>query len=322
MPESVKKILVTGGAGFIGSHLVESLLASGFLVRVLDNFSTGRSVNLPADHSGLEIVQGDVADRQVVDQAVQGVTAIVHLAAVASVQASVEDPAGTHAANFIGTLNLLEACRLHKVRRFLFASSAAVYGNGAPLPISEQAPVQPLTPYAADKLASEYYLDFYSREYGLEPGIFRFFNVFGPRQDPSSPYSGVISIFVDRALKKKAITIFGDGEQTRDFIYVADLVTILVKALTCQSLESGPVNVGTATQTSLLELVDQLRALVGRSIAATHQPPRQGDVKHSLADISLLRERFAFQQGFSFGRGLQELVAYLDEGVRGNKQDQ
>ncbi len=313
MPKSKKKILVTGGAGFIGSHLVERLLAHGFLVRILDDFSTGKSANLPQNQAGLEIVEGDVADSQVVDQAVQGVGAIVHLAAVASVQASVEDPAGTHASNFMGTLNLLEACRRHQVRRFLFASSAAVYGNGAPLPISETAPVQPLTPYASDKLASEHYLDFYGREYGLEPGIFRFFNVFGPRQDPSSPYSGVISIFVNRALSQQPLTVFGDGHQSRDFIYVTDLVAVLFKALTAQTLASGPVNVGTGTQTSLLELIAQLRALVGRPIAVTHQPARQGDVKHSLADISLLRERFSFQQEVSFAQGLQQLVEASQE---------
>lgn len=311
MSQITPKILVTGGAGFIGSHLVDRLLGDGLPVRILDNFSTGTHANLPQDCSGLEIIKGDVADSQVVEQAVQGVTAIVHLAAVASVQASVEDPAGTHASNFIGTLNLLEACRRHGVRRFLFASSAAVYGNGAEPPISEDAPVQPLTPYASDKLASEYYLDFYGREYGLEPGIFRFFNVFGPRQDPSSPYSGVISIFVDRCLARQPLTIYGDGCQTRDFIYVTDLVTILVKALTAPSLAGGPVNVGTGIQTSLLELVDQLSSLLGQAIEVSHLPSRQGDVKHSLADISRLEERFSFQHGVDFGRGLQELVAYL-----------
>ncbi len=313
MPENLKKILVTGGAGFIGSHLVESLLAQGFQVRVFDNFSTGSYANLPQNHQGLEIVEGNVADLQAVNQAVQGVSALVHLAAVASVQASVEDPAGTHASNFLGTLNLLEACRSHGVQRFLFASSAAVYGNGAELPISEKAALQPLTPYAADKLASEYYLEFYSREYGIEPGIFRFFNVYGPRQDPSSPYSGVISIFVDRALSHQAMTIYGDGQQTRDFVYVTDLVTVLVQALTAKTLLPGPVNVGTGTQTSLLDLLDQLRVLVDWPLEAIHQPPRQGDVKHSLADISLLKNRFAFEQNFSFGRGLEELVSYLGD---------
>ena len=312
MSETAKKILITGGAGFIGSHLVEALLAEGFLVRVLDNFSTGRHENLPEDHAGLEVVEGDVADSQTVDNAVAGASAIVHLAAVASVQASVEDPAGTHAANFIGTLNLLEACRRHNVRRVLFASSAAVYGNGASLPISENAPLQPLTPYASDKLASEYYLDFYGREYGVEPGIFRFFNVFGPRQDPSSPYSGVISIFVNRVLAQQALTIFGDGLQTRDFIYVSDLVSLLIKALKLPTLPGSPINVGTGSQVTLLTLVEQLSSLVERSIEVLHQPARQWDVKHSLADISLLKKHFDFQQLFTFEHGLKELVTYLD----------
>jgi UDP-glucose 4-epimerase len=315
MTETTQKILVTGGAGFIGSHLVESLLAAGYLVRVFDNFSTGRHANLPLDHAGLEIVEGDVADQQAVDRAVQGVAALVHLAAVASVQASVEDPAGTHASNFLGTLHLLEACRRHQVRRFLYASSAAVYGNGASLPISEGAAVQPLTPYACDKLASEQYLDFYGREYGLEPGIFRFFNVFGPRQDPASPYSGVISIFVGRALAHRPLTIYGDGTQTRDFIYVADLVTLLMQALAAPRLASGAVNVGTGSQTSLLDVLDQLRTLLGRPLEVNHQPARQGDVKHSLADIRLLQERFAFQPRFSFGQGLENLIDYLSKSL-------
>jgi len=237
-------ILVTGGAGFIGSNLVDALLARGYAVRVLDNLSTGKRENLPQD-TRVELIVGDVADADCVRRAVQGCRAVVHLAAVASVQASVDDPFGTHQSNLIGTLNLCEAMREAGVKRVLFASSAAVYGNnGEGHAIDEDTPKAPLTPYAADKLASEHYLDFYRRQHGLEPVVFRFFNIFGPRQDPSSPYSGVISIFTERAQKGSPIAVFGDGEQTRDFLYVADLVEVLVQALESPEAVEGAVNVG------------------------------------------------------------------------------
>lgn len=229
---AVGRILVTGGAGFIGSHLVEALLGKGYKIRVLDNLSTGKVANLPVAHPDLELMIGDVADSAVVEQAMADCSAVVHLAAVASVQASVDDPVATHQANFVGTLNVCQSMLKAGVTRVVFASSAATYGNnGEGTAIAEDTPKSPLTPYASDKLASEYYLDFYRREHGLEPVIFRFFNIFGPRQDPSSPYSGVISIFTERALAGKPITVFGDGEQTRDFVYVQDLVSILVQAV-------------------------------------------------------------------------------------------
>jgi UDP-glucose 4-epimerase len=211
------KVLITGGAGFIGSHLVEQLLAAGNSVRVLDNLSTGKRSNLPT-HSQLEFIQGDIRDRSLVLDSVRGVQAIVHLAAVASVQASVDDPTGTHETNFDGTLHLLEAARKEQIRRFLYASSAAVYGDNTRLPLVEDEILNPLSPYAADKLAGEYYLRFYHAKFGIETTAFRFFNIFGPRQDPSSPYSGVISIFVERVSQDEPVTLFGDGRQTRDFV--------------------------------------------------------------------------------------------------------
>lgn len=194
MIDTKKWILITGGAGFIGSHLVDALLAGGYWVRVLDNLSTGKRSNLPLDNERFELLEGDVANAEEVARAVVGMTAVVHLAAVASVQASVDDPVGTHQSNFVGTLNLCEAMRKAGVKRVVYASSAAVYGNnGEGASIDEETAKAPLTPYASDKLAGEYYFDFYRRQHGLEPVIFRFFNIFGPRQDPSSPYSGVIS---------------------------------------------------------------------------------------------------------------------------------
>lgn len=199
---TAERILVTGGAGFIGSHLVEALLEHGYSVRVLDDLSTGKLSNLPIDRCHLTLVVGDVADASTVARAMKDCTAVVHLAAVASVQASVDDPIATHQSNFIGTLNICEAMRQAGVRRVVYASSAAIYGNNVEgTAISEDTPKNPLTPYAADKLASEHFLDFYRRQHGLEPVILRFFNIYGPRQDPSSPYSGVISIFSERAQK-------------------------------------------------------------------------------------------------------------------------
>lgn len=285
-------ILVTGGAGFIGSNLVDALLAHGYAVRVLDNFSTGKRSNLP-EASALEVIEGDVADSAAVQRAVRGCRAVVHLAAVASVQASVDDPVGTHQSNLIGTLNLCEAMRAEGVRRVVFASSAAVYGNnGEGEAIDENTPKAPLTPYAADKLASEHYLDFYRRQHGLEPVVFRFFNVFGPRQDPSSPYSGVISIFTERAQKGLPIAVFGDGEQTRDFIYVGDLVMVLMQALEVERPEEGAVNVGLNRATSLNQLLDAIAEVLGGLPEVTRQAARSGDIRHSRANNARLLQRF------------------------------
>ncbi|MCP9340583.1 NAD-dependent epimerase/dehydratase family protein [Stutzerimonas xanthomarina] len=285
-------VLVTGGAGFIGSNLVDALVARGYTVRVLDNLSTGKRSNLP-DDEGVELIVGDVADAQTMRDAVQGCRAVVHLAAVASVQASVDDPVGTHQSNLVGTLNLCEAMRAEGVRRVVFASSAAVYGNnGEGAPIGEDTPKAPLTPYATDKLASEHYLDFYRRQHGLEPVVFRFFNIYGPRQDPSSPYSGVISIFTERAQKGLPIAIFGDGEQTRDFLYVGDLVELLVQALERPIAEPGEVNVGLNRATSLNQLLSAIGEVLGGLPPVTHQAARSGDIRHSRANNARLLQRY------------------------------
>lgn len=285
-------ILVTGGAGFIGSNLVDALVARGYSVRVLDNLSTGKRSNLPTG-ANVEFVEGDVADAQLVRRAVQGCGAVVHLAAVASVQASVDDPVGTHQSNFVGTLNLCEAMREAGVRRVVFASSAAVYGNnGEGQAIDEDVTKAPLTPYAADKLASEHYLDFYRRQHGLDPVVFRFFNIYGPRQDPSSPYSGVISIFTERAQQGLPIAVFGDGEQTRDFLYVGDLVEILLQALESAVAEAGAVNVGLNRATSLNELLAAIRDVLGALPPVSYGQARGGDIRHSRADNTRLLQRF------------------------------
>lgn len=302
-------ILITGGAGFIGSHLADALLADGHAVRILDDLSTGKRSNLPLDNPRIELLQGDVADADLVRRAAQGCKAVVHLAAVASVQASVEDPVRTHQSNFIGTLNVCEAMREAGIKRVVFASSAAVYGNnGEGESITEDTTKAPLTPYASDKLASEQYLDFYRRQHGLEPVVFRFFNIFGPRQDPSSPYSGVISIFAERIEKGLPITVFGDGEQTRDFFYVGDLVKLLVQALTQPQPAEGAINVGLNQATSLNQLLSNLSAVVGKLPDVSYGEPRSGDIRHSRADNQRLLARFKFDQPTPLRVGLARLL--------------
>lgn len=307
-----ERILVTGGAGFIGSHLVEALLAMGYKVRVLDNLSTGKVHNLPMDNGNLSLIIGDVADSDAVAQAMSGCQAVVHLAAVASVQASVDDPVATHQSNFVGTLNVCENMLHAGIHRVVFASSAAIYGNnGEGTAIPEDTAKSPLTPYAADKLASEYYLDFYRRQHGLEPVILRFFNIFGPRQDPSSPYSGVISIFTERAMAKQPVAVFGDGEQTRDFVYVADLVSILIQALQADQPAPGAVNVGLSRSTSLNDLIGELGRATGSPLTVIHHAPRLGDIRHSRANNARLLERFALPAPTSIGDGLGQLIRSL-----------
>ncbi|MDF2397583.1 NAD-dependent epimerase/dehydratase family protein [Pseudomonas sp. 3MA1] len=309
---STERILVTGGAGFIGSHLVDALLAKGYAVHVLDDLSTGKTSNLPLTHQGLQLTVGDVADATLLATAMQGCDAVVHLAAVASVQASVEDPVRTHQSNFIGTLRVCEAMVAAGIRRVVFASSAAVYGNnGEGTAIDEQTPKSPLTPYASDKLASEYYLDFYRRQHGLEPVILRFFNIFGPRQDPSSPYSGVISIFSERARSQRPITLFGDGGQTRDFVYVADLVKILIQGLEQPAPAIDATNVGLGGVTSLNDLIATLQQISGQPLQVNHAAARPGDIRHSKADNRRLRERFVLGTPTRLGEGLAQLYRSL-----------
>jgi UDP-glucose 4-epimerase len=305
-------ILITGGAGFIGSHLTEALLKKGYNVRILDDLSTGKLSNLPHSTSEVEFIKGDVADADVVKRAVAGCQAVVHLAAVASVQASVDDPVRTHQSNFIGTLNVCEAMRQANVKRVVFASSAAVYGNnGEGHPIDEETPKAPLTPYASDKLASEYYFDFYGRQHSLEPVIFRFFNIFGPRQDPSSPYSGVISIFSERAQKGLPINVFGDGEQTRDFVYVEDLVKILVQAIESPAVEPGATNVGMSQATSLNQILKALAEVVGELPPVSYAEARTGDIRHSRANNTRLTKRFELPQQTPIKTGLHRLLQHL-----------
>ncbi len=309
MSKAAPLVLITGGAGFIGSHLLDALLAKGYGVRVLDNLSTGKRSNLPLDNPRVELLEGDVADAELVAHAAADATAVVHLAAVASVQASVDDPVSTHQSNFVGTLNVCEAMRRAGVKRVLYASSAAVYGNnGEGASIDEETTKAPLTPYAADKLAGEHYFDFYRRQHGLEPVIFRFFNIFGPRQDPSSPYSGVISIFSERARQGLPIAVFGDGEQTRDFMYVEDLVDVLVQAIEAPEAPLGAINVGWNRTTTLKQVLQALEEALGSLPAVTFGPARSGDIRHSRANNQRLLANFTLPEPTPLKVGLERLL--------------
>lgn len=308
-------VLLTGGAGFIGSHVAEALLTAGHEVRILDDLSTGKRENVP---SSCQLIVGDIANEATVAQALTGVSGVIHLAAIASVPRSVADPVGANNANLVGTIRLLHAARAAGVQRFIYASSASVYGsaagerNGEPFPISETVTTAPQTPYAIDKYAGELYAQFFHREHHMHATAFRFFNIFGERQDPSSPYSGVISIFVDRLAQGEEITIEGDGRQTRDFVYVKDLARILVHEYVHGIRpENMPVyNVGSGLSTSLLDIVAALQAISGHTPTVRFAAPRVGDIRHSLADARRLQNAFPEHVLTPFATGLERLWRY------------
>lgn len=302
--------LVTGGAGFIGSHLVEALVRQGGRVRVLDNFSTGLRANLAHIDPAPEIMQGDVADAAVVGQAVQGVDSIFHLAALASVQRSIEAPADTHSVCASGTLHVLDAARRAGVRRVVYAASSSAYGIPAGEVQTERDPLSPLSPYAAAKLAGELYAQSFTAAFGLETVRLRFFNIFGPRQRADSPYSGVIALFVGALTAGRTPTVYGDGLQTRDFTFVTDVVQALVRAAQTPGISGGVYNIGTGRGTSVLDLVSALNRQLGTNIAPKHAPPRAGDVSHSRADILLARRDLGYQPAVAFEDGLAQTLAW------------
>ena len=302
-------VLVVGGAGFIGSHTVEALLARGCKVRVLDDLSSGKLSNLPQRSGALEVVIGDVRDAPTVQRAMRGVRGCIHLAAQVSAARAVEDPQGSALRNILGFINVIEALRAQEVPRLVYASSAAVYGDSQNLPLDEDEAPRPTNPYGLEKQVDELYAGLYSRLHGLNSLGLRYFNVYGPRQDPSSPYSGVISKFMQGLAAGETLQIFGDGRQTRDFVHVADVAQ--ANALALASDYTGVCNVATGSRIELLELVEILGGCVGAPASLEFKPPRSGDIRHSCGSGKRLRQRLGFAPAHKLEQGLQQLTAYV-----------
>jgi nucleoside-diphosphate-sugar epimerase len=303
------RYLVTGGAGFIGSHLAEELSRRGHQVRVADSLITGKRSNL--DHApGAEFLEGDLADLDVARRAVDGMEFVLHQAAIPSVPRSVKDPLASHRANVDATVNVLMAARDAGARRVVFAGSSAAYGNTPTLPKHEDMPVNPLSPYALQKIIGEQYLQMFTRLYGLETVTLRYFNVFGPRQDPSSPYSGVISLFATALLDNRAPVIYGDGEQTRDFTYVANVVDGVLRACEAPRANGEVINVATGGRVTLNSLFETMRRLIGANVTPTYAAARTGDVRDSQADIRKARDLLGYEPHVPFEDGLRRTVEW------------
>ena len=304
--------LVTGGAGFIGSHLCDALLHRGDLVRVLDDLSTGSRANLPP---GVPLIEADVADPDAVSAAIEGVDGVFHLAAIASVARGVTDWLGTHRANLTGTITLFDAIRRRGTPiPVVYASSAAVYGDCPTVPISEAAERRPLSAYGADKYACEQHARVASHVHGIPTTGLRFFNVYGPRQDPRSPYSGVISIFCERVARGAPIEVHGDGQQTRDFIFVTDVVAALLEAMRRPSADAPVFNVCTGMPTSVLDLARTIAGLAGTALNVRHLAPRAGDIRHSTGTPQRARAAFDLGEPVPLHAGLRKVLDWLASG--------
>ena len=301
--------LVTGGAGFIGSHLAEELLRRRQTVRVVDSLITGKRRNL--EHlPGVDFLEGDLADLSIASRAVEGMDYVLHQAAIPSVPRSVQDPVTSNRANITSSLNLLVAARDAGVKRLVYAGSSSAYGNTPTLPKQEDMTPKPLSPYALQKLVAEQYGQMFTQLYGFETVTIRYFNVFGPRQDPGSPYSGVISLFSTALLEGRQPTIYGDGEQTRDFTYVANVVDGVLRACAAPKVAGEVINVATGGSISLNELLRVMNRLVGTNLQAVYKPGRQGDVKDSQADITKAKTLLGYTPLVPLEEGLQRTLAW------------
>jgi UDP-glucose 4-epimerase len=309
----MSKILVTGGAGFIGSNLTEALLQRGHSVRVLDDFSTGKKENLVFDktYPSPEIVEGDIRDLPACQKAVQGMEYIFHQGALPSVQRSVEDPESSNAVNVGGTLNILLAARDNGVKRVMYAASSSVYGDTPTLPKHEGMPSNPLSPYALQKHVGEHYCRLFYQLYGLETISLRYFNIFGPKQDPNSLYSAVIPKFIDALLEGRPPIIFGDGEQSRDFTYIENVVQANLLAMSADQLHGEAVNIACGQRISLNQLWSALKEILGSKQDPIYQEPRRGDVKHSLADIRKAKELIQYGPKVGIEMGLRKTVDFF-----------
>jgi len=310
MSSSGRKVLVTGGAGFIGSHLVRALRERGDRVAVLDDLSTGQRSNLPPD---VEFHPGKAESIQDKPEIMEGVDLVYHLAALASVQASLDNPLASHAACATSTLAVCQAARLARVRRVVYAGSASAYGIPAGPVQREEDPLSPLSPYAAAKLAGELYLQAFGSAFGLETARLRFFNVYGPRQRPDSPYSGVIALFAKALIEGRQPTILGDGLQTRDFVHVRDVVAALLAAGDCPSMVGQVAQVGTGKPTTLLELVQTLAQVLGKEVRPVFGPARAGDIRHSCANLDRIAKLCGYRPTVPLAEGLRETLDWMRE---------
>ena len=309
----MRTFLVTGGGGFIGSHIATALVERGDEVRVLDDFSTGFEHNLAHLGDKVNIIRGDITDEEAVSFAMQGVDCVFHQAALASVPRSVERPLDTNHACVTGTLTVLDQARRAGVRRVVYAASSSAYGDQPHSSKRESDLPAPLSPYAVAKLAGEYYCQAFYRTYGLETVGIRYFNVFGPRQDPDSPYSAVIPIFITRLLSGESPVIYGDGEQTRDFTFVGNVVHGNLLAADAPQAAGHVINVANGRSTSLLRLIESLNEMLGTDVQPEFAPPRAGDVRDSLADITLAQSLLNYTPPFNFEDGLRQSIAYYKE---------
>ncbi|MFL5307345.1 MAG: SDR family oxidoreductase [Polyangia bacterium] len=309
MPSS---FLITGGAGFIGSSIARALLARGDRVRVIDNFFSGKRENLADVAKDVEVIEGDIRDDQALARAVNGVEVVYHEAAIPSVPRSLADPISSHDANATGTLKVLAAAKKAGVRRVVYAASSSAYGDTPTLPKIETMRPSPLSPYAVSKLAGEHYCAVFAGAYGLETVSLRYFNVFGPRQDPTSEYAAVIPRFITAALANQGVTVFGDGNQSRDFCFIDNTVEANLAAAfaPAAAVSGGVFNVACGAATTLNEVVKLVSDIVGHPVPITYQQGRVGDVKHSLADITAARERLGYRGAISFAEGLKRTAAW------------
>jgi nucleoside-diphosphate-sugar epimerase len=304
------RFLVTGGAGFIGSNIVGELVRRGESVRIIDNFSTGRRGNIEEFGDSIEVVEADICDRTAVEKAMKGSDYVLHQAALASVQRSIDDPEATNEVNIRGTLNLLQAARRESVKRFVYASSSSVYGDSEELPKHENMPANPKSPYALTKLAGEWYARIFSDIYGLETVGLRYFNIFGPKQDPDSEYSAVIPIFVKSLLGGVPPAIYGDGEQSRDFTYIDNVVQANMLACAPNVPPGKVYNVACGDRFTLNFLFDMLKTILKRDVSAVNGPPRLGDVRHSMASIGRIEKDLGYRVLVDFEEGLRKTVAW------------
>jgi nucleoside-diphosphate-sugar epimerase len=309
----MSKYLVTGGAGFIGSHIVEELLKKGETVRVIDNYITGKKENIEPFLGKIELLEEDIRDYGICERAVEGVSFVLHQAALPSVPRSIEDPISTNAINVEGTLNLLLASSRTKIKRFVFASSSSVYGDDPRLPKKEEMGGNPLSPYALTKLAGEKYCLVFNRIYGLSTVCLRYFNIFGPRQDPASQYAAVIPRFINKMLEGNKPTIFGDGEQSRDFTFVANVVEANILASKAKNVSGEVFNIGCGEKATVNSLVEKINEILSTDIKPIYDKPRQGDVKHSYADVSKAREKLQYQPLVTLKEGLERTINWNRE---------